>query len=62
MYEEKLAEAEAKMGLTRQGPMRPTMQVLTLDEALAYFQELRKIQDAIEARERDEKFIERLTK
>jgi len=35
---------------------------LTLDEALAYFQELRKIQDAIEARERDEKFIERLTK
>ena len=51
LYEEKLAETAAKLGLTAQGPMRSMVKVLTLDEALAYFQELKKIQDMIEARE-----------
>jgi hypothetical protein len=55
MYEEKFAETAAKLGLTQHsGQMRPEVKVLTLDEALAYFTELRKVQDYVEERERVE--------
>ena len=51
LLEEKLNEVMKARGLTSQGPMRPEIKVMTLDEALAYFQELKKIQDLIEAPE-----------
>ena len=59
LLEDKLNEAMKARGLTPHGPMRPETKVLTLDEALAYFQELKKIQDLIEAREREENSVER---
>jgi|HubBroStandDraft_6_1064221.scaffolds.fasta_scaffold1173816_1 hypothetical protein len=55
MFADKFAATAAKLGLTQEsGPMVSEVKVLNLDEALAYFIELKKIQDYVEERERAE--------
>jgi hypothetical protein len=53
--EEFMDAKTAEQGINIVGPMRPMQQLLTIDEALAYFQRLKETQDRIVAAKDAEK-------